>query len=186
MSDQSSSNGFIDVLVSIFSFFFSFLWSIQWSLRFSQLLSILYLPFRLILYPLRTIVNVLLVVFAPAIYVLAFILSLIRSIIDFLASLEPLYSFFGAAAGVGIVAGIIIAVFSTSIASRLGMYDEDRPPSTRPSSKRSYFEESTSRRDSSSTTDLDWQFLDSPARRRKSAVGLLSQTILEEEDDSEY
>jgi hypothetical protein len=84
MSQQPSSSAFIDVLGSIFSF----LGSIQWSLRFSQLLSILYFPFRLIIYPLRLIVDVLLVVFAPAIYVFSFILSLIRSVFDFLASLE--------------------------------------------------------------------------------------------------
>jgi hypothetical protein len=47
--------------------------------------------------------------------------------------------------------------------------------------------EPSSRRDSqSSGTELDWQWLDSSSQRRRPASGLLSQTILEEDDDSEY
>jgi len=47
--------------------------------------------------------------------------------------------------------------------------------------------ETSSRRDSlSSDTDLGWQWLDSSSSRRRPTSGLLSQTIHEEDDDSEY
>ena len=55
----------------------------------------------------------------------------------------------------------------------------------RPSKKR-YLEDFSRRRDSSSTTDLDWQWLESSSSRRRPARGLLSQTIHEEDDDSEF
>lgn len=88
MSDQQPSNAFIDAVVSVFSF----LASIRWSLRISQLFSIVYsiayFPFRLVLYPLTIIVNILLVLFAPAIYAGSFIFSIIQSIFAFFASLE--------------------------------------------------------------------------------------------------
>ncbi|KAM0343288.1 hypothetical protein ACHAPU_008738 [Fusarium lateritium] len=170
-----------NIIVSIFSWFFSF----NWSGLFSRLFTIIGFPFRLILIPLSLIANVLLTVFAPALYLFSYAVAGVRSVWAFFASLEPLYTFFGAAAGVGILVGIALAIFSSLITSYLGMQNED-PTSKRPASKEDLLE-TRSRRDSqSSGTELDWQWLDSSSQRRRPAGGLLSQTILEEDDDSEY
>ncbi|KAH7166188.1 hypothetical protein EDB81DRAFT_279001 [Dactylonectria macrodidyma] len=172
---------FLDALVAVFSF----VRSIHWSLRLSQLFSLLALPFRLILYPVRFILGVILALFAPAIYVASFCISGVHAVTSFLGSLEPLYTFFCAAAGVGIFAGIVLAISSSLITSHLGMQDDNDASTDRPGSKQSYLQDSESRRNSSST-EIDWQWLDSPSHRRRPAAGLLSQTIHEEDDDSEY
>ncbi|KAL6402545.1 hypothetical protein AUP68_15025 [Ilyonectria robusta] len=65
------------------------------------------------------------------------------------------------------------------------MQDDDDASTERSSSKQGSLQDPQSRRDSSST-ELDWQWLDSPSHRRRPAAGLLSQTIHEEDDDSEY
>ncbi|KAM0248477.1 hypothetical protein ACHAP5_003423 [Fusarium lateritium] len=170
-----------NIVVAVFSWFFSF----NWSGLFSRLFTVIGFPFRLILLPLTFIANVLLTVFAPAIYLFSYTVSGARSIWAFFASLEPLYTFFGAAAGVGIIAGITLAIFSSLITSYLGMQNDDLV--SRGSASKENLLEPSSRRDSqSSGTELDWQWLDSSSQRRRPASGLLSQTILEEDDDSEY
>ncbi|KAI1048245.1 hypothetical protein LB506_002202 [Fusarium annulatum] len=165
-----------DIVVAVFSFLFSF----NWSGFFSRLFTIISFPFRLILIPLSFLLNILLVVFAPAIYLVSYTLAGLRSVWAFLASLE-----FGAAAGVGILAGIGLAIFSSIITSYLGMQSEDIDSGG--STSKGSFLETSSRRDSqSSGTELDWQWLDSSSQRRRPG-GLLSQTIHEEDDDdSEY
>lgn len=75
---------FLDALVAVFSF----IRSIHWSLRLSQLFSLLALPFRLILYPVRFILSIFLTLFAPAIYVASFCMSGVHAVTSFLASLE--------------------------------------------------------------------------------------------------
>lgn len=83
------------------------------------------------------------------------------------------------------MAGVTIALFSSIITSYLGMQNNDPGPK-RSASKESLLE-TGSRRDSlSSDTDLGWQWLDSSSSRRRPTSGLLSQTIHEEDDDSEY
>ncbi|KAF7546452.1 hypothetical protein G7Z17_g8444 [Cylindrodendrum hubeiense] len=182
-----SSSSILSLVLDAFAAVFSFIFSIHWSLRLYQLFSLVALPFRLILHPLRFIAGILLTLFAPAIYFVSFGLSGVRALASFLASLEPLYTFFGAAAGVGIFAGIVIAISSSLITSQLGIQDDegDDASTERSSSKHSYLQDSQGRRDSSST-ELEWQWLDSPSHRRRPAAGLLSQTIHEEDDDSEY
>ncbi|KAI1025410.1 hypothetical protein LB504_012579 [Fusarium proliferatum] len=165
-----------DIVVAVFSFLFSF----NWSGFFSRLFTIISFPFRLILIPLSFLLNILLVVFAPAIYLVSYTLAGVRSVWVFLASLE-----FGAAAGVGILTGIGLAIFSSIITSYLGMQNEyvDSGGST---SKGSFLGTSSRRDSQSSGTELDWQWLDSSSQRRRPG-GLLSQTIHEEDDDdSEY
>ncbi|RKK36943.1 hypothetical protein BFJ63_vAg6716 [Fusarium oxysporum f. sp. narcissi] len=165
-----------DIVVAVFSFLFSF----NWSGFFSRLFTIISFPFRLILIPLSFVLNILLVVFAPAIYLFSYTLAGVRSVWAFLASLE-----FGAAAGVGILAGIGLAIFSSTITSYLGMQSDDIDSGG--STTKGSLLETSSRRDSqSSGTELDWQWLDSSSQRRRPAGGLLSQTIHEEDDDSEY
>ncbi|KAF9775915.1 hypothetical protein IL306_005912 [Fusarium sp. DS 682] len=170
-----------DIIVAIFSFLFSF----NWSGFFSRLFLIISFPFRLILIPLSFIAKILLVVFAPAIYLFSYTLAGVRSVWAFLASLEPLYTFFGAAASVGILAGIGLAIFSSILTSYLGMQSDDMD-SGASSSKDSLLDTSSRRDSQSSGTELDWQWLDSSSQRRRPAGGLLSQTIHEEDDDSEY
>ncbi|RKK90443.1 hypothetical protein BFJ71_g11597 [Fusarium oxysporum] len=153
-----------DIVVAVFSFLFSF----NWSGFFSRLFTIISFPFRLILIPLSFVLNILLVVFAPAIYLFSYTLA-----------------GFGAAAGVGILAGIGLAIFSSTITSYLGMQSDDIDSGG--STTKGSLLETSSRRDSqSSGTELDWQWLDSSSQRRRPAGGLLSQTIHEEDDDSEY
>lgn len=62
----------------------------------------------------------------------------------------------------------------------------DDPALRGPVSKENLLEPSSRRDSQSSGTELDWQWLDSSSQRRRPASSLLSQTILEEEDDSEY
>ncbi|KAG5806709.1 hypothetical protein H9Q74_007310 [Fusarium xylarioides] len=171
-----------DIVVAVFSFLFSF----NWSGFFSRLFTIISFPFRLILIPLSFVLNILLVVFAPAIYLFSYTLAGVRSVWAFLASLEPLYTFFGAAAGVGILVGVGLAIFSSIITSYLGMQSDDID-SGGSTSKGSLLETSSRRDSQSSGNELDWQWLDSSSQRRRPAGGLLSQTIHEEDDDdSEY
>lgn len=79
--------------------------------------------------------------------------------------------------------GVVLAISSSLLTSSLGMQDDDT--NKRPSSKQSLLQDSASR-PSSSGTELDWQWLDSPSHRHLPTGGLLSQTIHEEVDDSEY
>ncbi|CAF3446993.1 unnamed protein product [Fusarium graminearum] len=165
-----------DIIVAVFTWLFSF----DWSAFFLRIFAIVSFPFRLILIPLSLVTNVLLTVFAPVIYLFSYTIAGVRSVWAFLAGLE-----FGAAAGVGIMAGVTIALFSSIITSYLGMQNNDPGPK-RSASKESLLE-TGSRRDSlSSDTDLGWQWLDSSSSRRRPTSGLLSQTIHEEDDDSEY
>ncbi|KAF4992788.1 hypothetical protein FDECE_13618 [Fusarium decemcellulare] len=167
------------IVFGIVSAVFRFIFSFNWSLLFSRVFQVVAFPFRLILIPLSFITNILLTLFAPAIYIFSYALAGVRSVIAFFASLE-----FGAAAGVGIFAGIVLAISSSVITSYLGMQEDDTV-SSRPTSKQSLLLDTSSHRDSSST-EVDWQWLDSPSHRRRPATGLLSQTIHEEDDDSEY
>ncbi|WAO93714.1 Hypothetical protein NCS54_01126900 [Fusarium falciforme] len=169
-----------DVVSAVFRFAYSF----NWSLYISRLFRVLSFPFRLILIPLGFVKNVILVLLAPLFYIISYSLAGVRAVVDFLVSLEPLYTFFGAAAGVGIFAGIALAICSSLITTHLGMQDDDTT-SERLASKQSLTIDTSSRRDSSGN-ELEWQWLDSPSHRRRPAGGLLSQTIHEEDDDSEY
>ncbi|QPC64636.1 hypothetical protein HYE67_006867 [Fusarium culmorum] len=166
-----------DIIVAVFTWLFSF----DWSAFFLRIFAIVSFPFRLILIPLSLVTNVLLTVFAPVIYLFSYTVAGVRSVWAFLAGLE-----FGAAAGVGIMAGVTIALFSSIITSYLGMQNNDPGPK-RSASKESLLETSSRRDSLSSDTDLGWQWLDSSSSRRRPTSGLLSQTIHEEDDDdSEY
>jgi hypothetical protein len=170
-----------DIIVAIFTWLFSF----NWSGFFLRIFAIVSFPFRLILFPLSIVANILLTIFAPVIHLFSYAAAWVRSVWAFLAGLEPLYTFFGAAAGVGIIAGITIAIFSSVITSYLGMQKDDYALK-RSGSKESLLETSSRGDSLSSDTDLGWQWLDSSSSRRRPTSGLLSQTIHEEDDDSEY
>ncbi|KAM0435114.1 hypothetical protein ACHAPT_003203 [Fusarium lateritium] len=164
-----------DVVSAIFRFVYSF----SWSLYVSRLFRVLAFPFRLILIPLGFVKDVILVLLAPVFYIVSYSLAGARAVVAFLVSLE-----FGAAAGVGIFTGIALAICSSLITTHLGMQHDDEA-SERSSSKQNLTIDTSSRRDSSGN-ELEWQWLDSPSHRRRPAGGLLSQTIHEEDDDSEF
>ncbi|KAM5377476.1 hypothetical protein ACJZ2D_005015 [Fusarium nematophilum] len=169
------------VALGFISAIFRFIFSFNWLLLLTRAFHVFAFPFRLILFPLSLVANLLLVLFAPAIYIASYSLAGLRMVFAFFASLE-----FGAAAGVGIFAGIALAISSSLITSYLGMQDDDDDMAFEgPASRHSLLLDTSSHRDSSGT-DIDWQWLDSPGHRRRPAAGLLSQTIHEEDDDSEY
>lgn len=83
----------------------------------------------------------------------------------------------------GIIAGIVVGVSSSLVTFYLGMQGDDEIIPRR--SKQKYLSDSGRRYGDSSSTELEWQWLESPSQRRRPAGGLLSQTI-HEDDDSEY
>ncbi|KAL7925298.1 hypothetical protein ACQKWADRAFT_283589 [Trichoderma austrokoningii] len=148
-------------------------------------------PLRIAFIPISYLLGVLRVVFAPAIYLFSYITGWCRAVVDFVVSLQPLYTFLGTAAAVGIFAGFTLATSSTVITSYLGMQDSVSVSGTRSrasQTKKSLppFSSDALIKDDSSSNDGEWYWPDPnlPSRRRP-ATGLLSQTILEEEDDSE-
>lgn len=98
------------------------------------------------------------------------------------------------AAFVGVVTGLVLAVFSSYLSSILGMQDSpfDEQPSR---GKMRYLEEDDdvdeeeddelSRDESSSGGELELKWFESTSARRRPASGLLSQIIHEELDSSE-
>lgn len=150
-------------------------------------------PFRLAYVPIHYLLSVLRVVFAPAIYLFSYITGWCRGVIDFVVSLQPLYTFLGTAAAVGIFAGFTLATSSTVITSYLGMQDDvngrsegTRSRASQPKKSLPPFSSDPLIKDDSSSNDGEWYWPDPNASsRRRPATGLLSQTILEEEDDSE-
>ena len=94
---------------------------------------------------------------------------------------------FASAAFIGIAAGTVLYVISTLLSSILGLYDEEEPTSelSRPPTADSQSSQLL-KKDESSSYESDWQMLaQSPNMRKKRSPGLLSQTIHEEDDDSE-
>ncbi|RFU72350.1 hypothetical protein TARUN_9913 [Trichoderma arundinaceum] len=145
-------------------------------------------PVRLAYIPLSYLLSVLGVVFAPAIYLFAYIASWCRGVIDFIVALQ-----LGTAAAVGIFAGFTLATSSTAITSYLGMQDgagggseEARSRSLQAKKSLSPFPSPSLTKDDSSSNEGEWYWPDpSSHSRRRPATGLMSQTILEEEDDSD-
>ncbi|CEJ81273.1 hypothetical protein VHEMI01411 [[Torrubiella] hemipterigena] len=182
--------------IEAFRAIISFLRSIPY-MRIARAASV---PLQLAAIPLGYLLEVLLVIFAPAIFIVKALLGMTHWIYSFLAGLKPLYSFLSAAAGVGILAGIILGIASVVITSYLGMQDGQGPIKEEDAFEKSYA--AALRRNSTasssftgeSSSDAEWQqwaeatataALASP--RRRLPPGLLSQTIHEEDDDdSEY
>ncbi|UKZ57876.1 hypothetical protein TrVGV298_011737 [Trichoderma virens] len=146
---------------------------------------ILIFPLRLVSIPLSYLLSALRIVFAPAIYLVAYITSWFRAIFDFIIALQ-----LATAAAVGIFAGFTLATSSSVITSYLGMQDNGStsqgPRSRASQGKKSLSSFSTpSLKDDSSSNEGEWYWPDPSPSRRRPATGLLSQTILEEEDDSD-
>lgn len=90
---------------------------------------------------------------------------------------------FGAAAGVGIVAGVTLGVTSSIVTSYLGMQD-DPQEDERQSIKMEKYDFGTPKA-SRAVIESDWYLADSSPSRNRRPSGLLSQTIHEEDDDSD-
>ncbi|KAM6487081.1 hypothetical protein HDV62DRAFT_142101 [Trichoderma sp. SZMC 28011] len=158
---------------------------------FSFLGRILIFPLRLASVPLSYLLSALRIVFAPAIYLVAYVTGWCRGVFDFILALQPLYTFLATAAAVGIFAGFTLATSSTVITSYLGMQDSGSTPQgsrSRASQGKKPLSSSLSTptlKDDSSSNEGEWYWPDPSPSRRRVATGLLSQTILEEEDDSD-
>ncbi|UNI19092.1 hypothetical protein JDV02_005308 [Purpureocillium takamizusanense] len=161
------------------------LWAVPWRWALSQLVHVVALPLRLVVWlPLSYVARFLLVLFAPALYAVSYASSCVRAAIAFVVSLEPLYTFFGAAAGLGIVTGIVLAVTSSIITSHLGMHDEELDAHEASLDKPEKFK--PGRRDiTAAVPETDWYWTESSPSGRRRPSGLLSQTIHEEDDDSD-
>ncbi|KAK4072563.1 hypothetical protein Trihar35433_4627 [Trichoderma harzianum] len=152
---------------------------------FSFLGRILIFPLRLASVPLSYLLSALRIVFAPAIYLVAYVTSWCRGVFDFILALQ-----LATAAAVGIFAGFTLATSSTVITSYLGMQDSSSTAqgsrSRASQGKKPLSSLSTpSLKDDSSSNEGEWYWPDPSPSRRRVATGLLSQTILEEEDDSD-
>ncbi|KAL7913644.1 hypothetical protein GGI35DRAFT_218842 [Trichoderma velutinum] len=151
---------------------------------------ILLFPLRLASIPLSYLLSALRIVFAPAIYLVAYITSWCRVVFDFVIALQPIYTFLATAAAVGVFAGFTLATSSTVITAYLGMQDSgssaQEPRSRASQGKKALSSLSTPTfKDDSSSNEGEWYWPDPSPSRRRAATGLLSQTILEEEDDSD-
>ncbi|PMB67904.1 hypothetical protein BM221_006079 [Beauveria bassiana] len=168
------------------------LWSVRWSRHLARLARLLALPLTLVTVPLSYIVEVLRVLCAPLLYLLAFAVASAQGVLSLLASLK-----LSAAAGVGIVAGVVLGATSSVVTSYLGMQDTDEDRYQR---ERDYIDSYESDEGTDYQYDLDtYQLHAAPAYqthlrrssdpdatpKRRVARGLLSQTIHEEDDSSD-
>lgn len=96
---------------------------------------------------------------------------------------------FGSAAFVGLVAGLMLQLTSTTFVSLLGMQPGQDESLRYPTRRQLEARPSMKLLDDASSQDSDWQWLDKTAvhgpgmTRRRRAPGLTAQTILEEDDD---
>ncbi|KAH6606374.1 hypothetical protein Trco_005527 [Trichoderma cornu-damae] len=157
-------------------------------LHYATLLGrLLAFPVRLAYVPVSYLLSALAVVFAPVIYLFAYIAGWCRGVFDFVCALQ-----LGTAAAVGIFAGFTLATSSTVITSYLGMRDgagsasqEQSSRALRAKASPPPFPSPSLTKDDSSSNEGEWYWPDPSQSRRRPATGLLSQTILEEEDDSD-
>ncbi|KAK5993220.1 hypothetical protein PT974_06649 [Cladobotryum mycophilum] len=170
MADQGGASAVLDSLVHGARIAYSFQWSryLSWITRFISF------PFRVMWIPFPYIAHVLAVIFAPVTYLLSYFTAWCNGVIAFLASLQ-----FGTAAAVGIIAGITLATSSSIITTYLGMQED--PYDTARKEKKA-LPSSASSRDGSSSNETEWYWTEPSPSRRRPATGLLSQTIMEEDD----
>ncbi|KAM4056050.1 hypothetical protein HRG_002974 [Hirsutella rhossiliensis] len=159
------------------------LWRLPWAASLARLARLAALPLGLLAWPLSCLAAVLRILFAPALHVAAYLLSWGRAVVALIASLEPLYTFFSVAAAIGIVSGVILGLSSSIITTYLGMYD-DPETDDRPSDKLTGYDKRLPAPGPASW-EADWHWTESSTSRFRQPSGLLSQTIHEEEDDSD-
>ncbi|KAK2000390.1 hypothetical protein LX36DRAFT_434736 [Colletotrichum falcatum] len=143
-------------------------------------------PARVAWKPVALFVNMVLVLFSPIVLMTSYVIGWTQALLDFIASLQPLYTFLACGACIGIVAGLTLSCTSGIITTVFGMHDDrsrslspTQMPST-PSSERP----GTGKTEDSSSYETDWHILNKPPpKRRRRTPGLWSQTIHEEDDD---
>ncbi|EON96136.1 hypothetical protein UCRPA7_8355 [Phaeoacremonium minimum UCRPA7] len=154
---------------------------------FAVLSTITIYALRIVIWPISILYGAFLVVFAPVIYTLQFLFAPVFYFMSLVPNLKPLYIYFGSAAFVGIVAGLMLQLTSTTFVSLFSM-DQGQDESMR-YPRRLEARLSMKLLDDASSQDSDWQWLDKAAhpnmKRKRRAPGLTAQTILEEDDDSE-
>ncbi|PHH62170.1 hypothetical protein CDD81_7364 [Ophiocordyceps australis] len=155
-------------------------WSVSWSRHLASLAHFCALPLRFVWLPLSYFYSLLLVLVAPGLYIIAFSFAWARAIAGFLSALEPLFTFLGAAAAVGTVSGIALAFASSFITNMLGMHQDTHAPRriAKGVPRDSNIEQTLL---PASPTDADWYWTESSGKHGRPR-GLLSQTILEEDD----
>lgn len=92
MSEPTALSAVLEPLALIARAIYSGLSKINWSWWTSRLASLLALPFRALAIPLKILFGVLYVVFAPVVYVLAFLWSVVAGVAGFIVSLEVSFS----------------------------------------------------------------------------------------------
>ncbi|KAL2753878.1 hypothetical protein ACRALDRAFT_1081148 [Sodiomyces alcalophilus JCM 7366] len=151
--------------------------------------AVLAFPLRLIWSLVSTLVGFILTLLAPVIYILSYSFRWLTTLVHFCTSpFQPLYIFITCGAIIGGLAGVVMAVTSEVITSALGMHDgakEDYDESISPTPTTTLTTRPTSSKTGdSSPCETEWHFLETmPPRRRERTVGLVSQTIHEEESN---
>ncbi|KAL3303274.1 hypothetical protein RB213_015003 [Colletotrichum asianum] len=143
-------------------------------------------PLRLAWKPVALFINSVLMLLSPLILMGYFVVGWFQAVIDFIASLQPLYTFLACGAFIGILAGLTMSCTSSIITTILGMHDRgyQGPPATPAPSTPSSERPGTGKTEDSSSYETDWQLLNKPPpKRRRNRPGLWSQTIHEEDDD---
>ncbi|KAI9746527.1 MAG: hypothetical protein M1818_000240 [Claussenomyces sp. TS43310] len=156
------------------------------------------IAFYLIL-PITAIYNILLVLFAPAIHLASYLLHALLAPVKFMGRFETLYIYFGVAALIGIITGSVLHFSSSLLITALGLRPtaEEKTrtaASVREARQQKKLEDSwqtstRAARDTAARAELLRQeyaeYFDRDRGKRKDGAGLLSQTILEEDDDSD-
>ncbi|KAI9887796.1 MAG: hypothetical protein M1823_000438 [Watsoniomyces obsoletus] len=153
----------------------------------------------IVLYPMVTLFNWLLFALTPILHLLRFLRSGLQIPLHIMASLEPVWIYLGVAVAVGMVAGSILYLMSSTLITLLHLRSnpEEQPKrvhhrsetNSRPSQARA--RRPLSARGSTDMTrprlgmPLINPYIDSDHIRGRHRGGLMAQTILEEEDSDE-
>jgi len=157
-----------------------------------------FLPFITIF---NAVYGILLVVFAPVIYLGSYTLHGLLLPLQFLGKFETLYIYFGVAALIGVLTGSVLHFSSAMLISVLDLKVKPKETGRTAASVRAAREQKKLKeawqtaaplRSNQARPMLDdglkkeyTEFLDKDRGKRREGQGLLSQTILEEDDDSE-
>ncbi|OAA71607.1 hypothetical protein ISF_02158 [Cordyceps fumosorosea ARSEF 2679] len=168
-------------------------WSVRWGRHLFRAARVAALPLSLVTVPLRHLASAVLVLCAPLLYLVGFAVAAAQGTLSLLASLK-----LSAAAGIGIVAGVVLGATSSVVTSYLGMQDSDEDRYERERDSIDYYydrddeeveyEGRDYRYDPDTYPDYRKQHLRASdpdvLLKRRLARGLLSQTIHEEDDSS--
>jgi len=153
-----------------------------------------------ILLPVKLLFNVLLILLAPVLHLGSYVFTGFMLPLRLLAKFETLYIYLGVAAVIGIITGSLLHISSTVLVS---MFDLATVPeetgraaaSVRAAREQKKLEgawessvakgESARLRNNPSSRKKQAEWLESELAKRRDDQGLLGQTIIEEDDDSE-